>query len=57
MVEYDTDMPVKTWVPYPVGFSSLQVLFKKAGYHNVIRLKDYPSVFGNMMYTALIQKN
>ncbi|MFT3704428.1 MAG: class I SAM-dependent methyltransferase [Agriterribacter sp.] len=56
IVEYDTDKPVKTWVPYPVSFASLETVFKTAGYSNIQRLGSHPSVFGNTIYAAIIQK-
>lgn len=46
IVEYDTDTPVPHWVPYPVGFSSLQLLFLDAGYNSVERLGELSSVYG-----------
>ena len=54
IVEYDTDKPVKTWVPYPLSFNSLKKLFEEAGYASVTKLHQRPSVFGSIMYSALI---
>lgn len=55
IVEYDTDIPVKTWVPYPVSYTSLKILFENEGYTSVVKLNEQPSVFGSIMYTAIIK--
>ena len=53
-VEYDSDRPVPTWVPWPVSFSSLQPLLGKAGWTSVQKLAERPSVFGHSnLYAAL----
>ncbi len=53
-VEYDSDRPVPTWVPWPVSFASLQPLLKKAGWTNVQKLAERPSVYGHSnLYAAL----
>lgn len=57
IVEYDTDRPVKTWVPYPVSFNSLKQLFAEVGYTSVTRLHQRPSVYGSVMYAALISNS
>ena len=55
IVEYDTDKPVSTWVPYPLTFSALQSLFHAAGYSTITRLADQPSIYNNNnIYSALI---
>lgn len=55
IVEYDTDKPDSTWVPFPISFGSLQSLFIAAGYTTVIRLHDQPSIYNkNKLYSALI---
>lgn len=55
IVEYDTDTPVRHWVPYPVSLCSLKQLFANAGYAAVQQLGERPSVFGRAkMYAALI---
>ncbi len=55
IVEYDTDTPVPTWVPYPLSFSSLTKLFTGAGYISVQRLGEKPSIYGGgNIYAALI---
>jgi ubiquinone/menaquinone biosynthesis C-methylase UbiE len=55
IVEYDTDKPVPTWVPYPLPFSALQSLFHASGYSTITRLADQPSIYNkNNIYSALI---
>ena len=56
LVEYDTDTP-NTWVPYPVSAGSLQQVFKKAGYHQFIKLGQLPSAYRTAnIYAAIIKK-
>jgi SAM-dependent methyltransferase len=53
-IEYDTDRPVPTWVPWPVSFASLQPLLKNAGWTNVQKLAERPSAYGHSnLYAAL----
>jgi trans-aconitate methyltransferase len=55
IVEYDTDKPVPTWVPYPLSFSALQSLFHASDYSTITRLGDQPSIYNkNNIYSALI---
>jgi len=55
IIEYDTDQPVPTWVPYPLSFSALQSFFHAAGYSSITRLADRPSIYNNNnLYSALI---
>lgn len=57
IVEYDTNVPVLKWVPHPVSFSSLNILFKKAGFSSAMKLKERPSAYGRRtMYAALFSK-
>jgi SAM-dependent methyltransferase len=57
VVEYDTDIPVSRWVPYPVSFLSLSKLFKEMGYTEIQKLNERPSVYGRRtMYSAQISK-
>jgi len=53
-VEYDTDIAVPKWVPYPCNFLSLQSLFKKSGFGKVEKMNERKSVFGGNMYTAIV---
>jgi hypothetical protein len=34
-----------TWVPYPLSFISLELLFKKAGYTTVDKIYSTPSAY------------
>ena len=53
-VEYDSDRPVPTWVPWPISSASLQPLLAKAGWTNVQKLAERPSVYGHSnLYAAL----
>lgn len=55
IVEYDTDIAVPTWVPYPLSFTSLTQLFTGAGYTSIQRLGEKPSIYGGgNIYGALI---
>lgn len=57
IVEYNTDKPVPTWVPYPLSYHSLEKLFKMHGYKQIEMIQERPSVYGNAnLYTALIWK-
>jgi trans-aconitate methyltransferase len=57
IVEYDIDIPVKTWVPYPISFVSLKNLFTDLGFSSIQKLHERPSIFGRgNMYSALICK-
>ncbi len=57
IIEYDTDTPVQTWVPYPLSFQSLQKLFRKAGYETMVPIGKRPSAYGKAnLYSILIKK-
>lgn len=55
IVEYDTEIPVPRWVPYPTSFSALKELFIEIGYTNIQKLHERKSVYSKMMYSALIK--
>ncbi|MBC8172935.1 MAG: class I SAM-dependent methyltransferase [Chitinophagales bacterium] len=56
MIEYDTDK-ANRWVPYPLGFQSLQAFFFTCGYLSVIKLHERDSIFNQAkLYAALIRK-
>lgn len=58
IVEYDTDRPVTTWVPYPLNFLSLQKLFRTAGYEHIEKIGSRPSVYGRGdIYAAIIRSD
>jgi len=55
IVEYDTDIPVPAWVPYPLSFPSLTNLFTSAGYITIQKSGEKPSIYGGgNIYAALI---
>jgi trans-aconitate methyltransferase len=55
IVEYDTDQPVSTWVPYPLSFNALTTLVQAAGYQTITLLAERPSLYGRSnLYAALI---
>ena len=57
IVEYDTDLPVPVWVPFPLSFASLQSLFRGVGFNAVRLLNERPSVYGHApLYSAVITK-
>jgi len=54
IVEYDTDQPVSTWVPYPLSYTSLTKLFTAAGYPRMQKLGQRPSAYGRANIYAAI---
>jgi len=57
IIEYNTDIPVPQWVPYPVSFRSLEILFKNTGSYSIYKIAEHHSVFGRgNIYAALIEK-
>jgi trans-aconitate methyltransferase len=57
IVEYDTDTPIKNWVPYPMSFESLQIFFGQLGYKTIIPIGKRASVYGRAnLYSVLIRK-
>ncbi|HWK07690.1 MAG TPA: methyltransferase domain-containing protein [Puia sp.] len=57
IVEYDTDIAVPTWVPYPASFQTLTQLFTHAGYGSIRRLAEKPSIYGGgNIYAALLNR-
>lgn len=56
IVEYDTDIAVSTWVPYPLSFTSLTQLFINYGYPQIQKLGQRPSLYGRSnIYAAFIK--
>lgn len=57
IVEYDTDVPVPVWVPYPLSFISLSALLRSKGFLNITKLQERPSLFrrGNL-YAVIAQR-
>jgi trans-aconitate methyltransferase len=57
IVEYDTDRPTPTWVPYPLSMNSLRSLLQNAGYTSVEKIGQRPSAFGrSYLYSALARR-
>lgn len=55
IVEYDM-IKSNSWVPYPVGFETLQKLFFDCGFRDVKKLHEEPSTYNRSnIYSALIQ--
>jgi ubiquinone/menaquinone biosynthesis C-methylase UbiE len=55
IIEYDTEQP-NAWVPFPITFERLRVLFERLGYRRIIKLAERPSVYRSSgMYCALIE--
>ncbi len=55
IVEYDTEIS-NTWVPFPVNYNSLKILFENEGYV-VKKLKEKSSIYRKEnIYSALIRK-
>jgi len=53
LIEYDTDRPVSSWVPYPVNYNQFKELSRQVGLSAPVRLAETPSRYGNgMIYTA-----
>lgn len=56
IVEYETEIPVPGWIPYPVSVKSLNEIVKIAGFGPFRKLGERPSVYGRSnMYSALIR--
>jgi len=54
IVEYDTDRPVATWVPWPISYTNLQPLLAEAGWPHIQKLGERPSAYGRSnIYAAL----
>ena len=55
IVEYERSKP-SPWVPYPMPFEKLRVMFSEAGTEQVERVATRPSLFGGSMYSAFAQR-
>lgn len=54
IVEYDTTAS-NPWVPYPIDFKALKILFDRLGNYSVSKLGERRSLYGSaMLYGALI---
>ena len=54
VVEYDTDK-ANPWVPYPVNFLRLKMLFHEQGFASIELIGRQPSVYGAEMYSVIIK--
>jgi hypothetical protein len=54
LIEYDIDLPVARWVPYPLSYTKALTLLKSTGYPHIQKLGTLPSAFGRSeLYAAL----
>ena len=54
LIEYDIDIPVARWVPYPLSYSKAVTLLQSANYPHIQKLGTHPSAFGRAeLYAAL----
>lgn len=54
LVEYDTDIPLPPWVPYPVSSARARSLLEDAGFTRIRRLASRPSVYGRSPLYSLM---
>lgn len=55
LVEYDTDIPVSHWVPFPVSFNAATQLFRQVGYKKIEKLGSQASLYQHSnLYSAII---
>jgi len=54
IIEYEANSS-NPWVPFPITFSKLTVLFDSLGYEAITKINERPSSFGGSMYAALIR--
>lgn len=56
IVEYDTNNS-NAWIPFPINFISLKILFREAGFQSIEKINERPSVFRREnIYSALIRQ-
>jgi SAM-dependent methyltransferase len=56
IIEYDTNSGNR-WVPFPLAFQNLKVLFNELGYATINKMAERTSVYNNAcIYSALIQR-
>jgi ubiquinone/menaquinone biosynthesis C-methylase UbiE len=57
IVEYDTDIPIPRWVPYPISFSTATRLFTPPLWQSLKKANTHPSAFGRAnLYVAFTAK-
>lgn len=54
VVEYDTEIPVSRWVPYPLSQPRARELMHGAGFTGIERVGGRPSVFGHAPLYSVI---
>ena len=54
VVEYDTEIPVSRWVPYPMSQARAVGLMRGAGFTGVARIGGRPSAFGHAPLYSVI---
>ncbi len=53
IIEYDTDKS-NQWVPFPITFQSLKILFENIGFTSITKLNEQPSIYKRAnIYSAL----
>ena len=55
IVEYDTDKSNR-WVPFPITFQELLLLFKNNGFHKVEKIGERSSIFGPQKMYACVAR-
>jgi len=56
IVEYDTEKS-NPWIPYPISFNSLSILFEKLGYNSIIKINEHQSLYRReQIYSAIIKR-
>lgn len=53
IVEYDTES-ANQWVPFPLSFENLRLMFTALGYHRVEKINTRSSMYGGTMYAARV---
>ncbi|HXB08037.1 MAG TPA: class I SAM-dependent methyltransferase [Puia sp.] len=57
LVEYDTDIPLPRWVPYPISFTAASHLFTPPHWQTLQKSTERPSAFGRSnLYCAFTTK-
>jgi SAM-dependent methyltransferase len=58
LVEYDSDVPLPPWVPYPVSFHDSATLLPQHGFTTPQRLGSRPSAYGHGdLYASFAHRN
>jgi trans-aconitate methyltransferase len=56
IVEYDTDMS-NPWVPFPISFKTLKLIFEELGYSRIEKLHEKKSLYNTAhIYSAIISR-